>query len=80
MVVKKKKKAKIGILAQIKSVFGSNVELAEKDILISKLQLEVKALNESVRVYEKAVLNEREVATNALKALETLRIKNGGSK
>ncbi len=80
MTAKKKKKAKIGIMGRIKSALGLDARLAEKDILISKLQLEIKALNESVRVYEKAILNEREVATNALKALETLRIKTGGSK
>jgi ASC-1-like (ASCH) protein len=45
----------------------------EQERTIKKLELEVLALKQMIHVYEQAILNEREVATNALKSLSTLK-------
>jgi hypothetical protein len=69
------KKQKKGFLRKVIDAMGwkSNKDL-EQDKTIKKLKLEILALKQMILVYEKAILNEREVATNALKSLDKMNV------
>jgi hypothetical protein len=61
-----------GIAYRIRNLLSGGRALKDAEMENQKLKLELRALQESVKVYERAVLNEREVAVQALRSLEKL--------
>jgi hypothetical protein len=70
MSAKRKKQPK-GIVKFFKDLLSdvSDEQLKDLEKKLKKQNLEILSLKQTILVYEKAILNEREVATNALNSL-----------